>query len=94
LLQVRDYPRNGAPVRRSTAVEPDDPRSYYSVSRRIVAETPNSILADQYHNPMNPGAHYRTTGPEIWEQSGGQVKVFVTGMGTGGIIKLHRGEGA
>ncbi|HLF28504.1 MAG TPA: cystathionine beta-synthase [Anaerolineae bacterium] len=69
-----------------TAVEPDDPRSYYSVSRRIVAETPNSILADQYHNPMNPGAHYRTTGPEIWEQSGGQVKVFVTGMGTGGTI--------
>ncbi len=69
-----------------TAVEPDDPRSYYSVSRRIVAETPNSILANQYHNPMNPGAHYRTTGPEIWEQTGGRAKVFVAGMGTGGTI--------
>lgn len=69
-----------------TAVEPDDPRSYYSVSRRIAAETPNSILADQYHNPMNPDAHYRTTGPEIWEQTGGRVKVLVAGMGTGGTI--------
>ncbi|HJW83105.1 MAG TPA: cystathionine beta-synthase [Anaerolineae bacterium] len=69
-----------------TAVEPDDPRSYYSVSQRIVAETPNSILANQYHNPMNPEAHYRTTGPEIWQQTAGQVKVFVTGMGTGGTL--------
>jgi cystathionine beta-synthase len=69
-----------------TAVEPDDPRSYYSVSRRIAAETPNSILADQYHNPMNPDAHYRSTGPEIWEQTGGRVKVLVAGMGTGGTI--------
>ena len=69
-----------------TAVEPDDPRSYYSVSRRIVAETPNSILADQYHNPMNPDAHYRTTGPEIWKQTEGRVKVLVAGMGTGGTI--------
>ncbi len=69
-----------------TAVEPDDPRSYYSVSRRIVAETPNSILANQYHNPRNPQAHYQTTGPEIWEQTDGRVKVFVSGMGTGGTI--------
>ncbi|HET7378012.1 MAG TPA: cystathionine beta-synthase [Anaerolineae bacterium] len=69
-----------------TAVEPADPRSYYSVSKRIVAETPNSILANQYHNPMNPEAHYLTTGPEIWQQTGGLIKAFVTGMGTGGTI--------
>ena len=69
-----------------TAVEPNDPRSYYSVSKRIVAETPNSILANQYHNPMNPEAHYRTTGPEIWQQTAGRVKAFVAGMGTGGTI--------
>jgi len=69
-----------------TAVEPNDPRSYYSVSKRIVAETPNSILANQYHNPMNPEAHYRTTGPEIWQQTAGRIKAFVAGMGTGGTI--------
>jgi cystathionine beta-synthase len=69
-----------------TAVEPDDPRSYYNVSKRIVADTPNSILANQYHNPVNPEMHYRTTGPEIWRQTNGQVKVFVAGMGTGGTI--------
>src|ERR671917_1407643 len=60
-----------------TAVEPDDPRSYYSVSRRIAEETPNAILAGQYWNPTNPEAHYRTTGPEIWRQTGGHVDVFV-----------------
>jgi len=69
-----------------TAVEPDDPRSYYSVARRIVAETPNAILANQYHNLINPETHYRTTGPEIWRQTSGQVDVFVAGMGTGGTI--------
>jgi len=69
-----------------TAVEPDDPRSYYSVSQRIVADTPNSILANQYHNPINPLVHYRTTGPEIWQQTAGQVKVLVAGMGTGGTV--------
>jgi cystathionine beta-synthase len=69
-----------------TSVAPDDARSYYSVARRIVQETPNSILADQYHNPANPLAHYRFTGPEIWEQTGGQVAVLVAGMGTGGTI--------
>lgn len=69
-----------------TNVEPDDPRSYYSVARRLVEETPNAILANQYHNPSNPKTHYLTTGPEIWEQTDGKVDVVVMGMGTGGTI--------
>ena len=69
-----------------TAVEPDDPRSYYSVSRRLSEETPNTILAGQYWNPANPEAHYRSTGPELWRQTGGRIKAFVAGMGTGGTI--------
>ncbi|MFQ5790521.1 MAG: cystathionine beta-synthase, partial [Acidobacteriota bacterium] len=68
------------------AVEPDDPRSYYSVSRKIAEETANSLYANQYYNPMNPEAHYRTTGPEIWRQTGGKIDVLVVGMGTGGTI--------
>ena len=69
-----------------TAVPPDDPRSYYKVADRIVAETPNAILANQYHNPENPRSHYLTTGPEIWEQTAGQVTDVIIGMGTGGTI--------
>jgi cystathionine beta-synthase len=69
-----------------TAVEPEDPRSYYSVANRIVEETPNAILANQYHNPVNPHSHYLTTGPEIWEQTQGRVTDVVIGMGTGGTI--------
>ncbi|MBI5929783.1 MAG: cystathionine beta-synthase [Chloroflexi bacterium] len=69
-----------------TAVEPDDPRSYYSVARRIAEQTPNAILANQYHNPINPQVHYETTGPEIWEQTEGKVDVYVATMGTGGTI--------
>lgn len=69
-----------------TAVAPEDPRSYYSVAARIVKETPNSILANQYHNPANPAAHYQSTGPELWEQTAGKIDVLVAGMGTGGTI--------
>jgi len=69
-----------------TAVAPEDPRSYYSVSRRLAEETPNAWYADQYHNPDNPAAHYETTGPEIWEDTAGRIDVFVCGMGTGGTI--------
>ncbi|MDQ7849351.1 MAG: cystathionine beta-synthase [Armatimonadota bacterium] len=69
-----------------TAVAPQDPRSYYSVSRRLAEETAGAWYADQYHNPDNPAAHYETTGPEIWEDSGGRVDILVCGMGTGGTI--------
>lgn len=69
-----------------TAVAPEDPRSYYKVADRIVEETPNSILANQYHNPENPISHYQSTGPEIWEQTEGKVTDVVIGMGTGGTI--------
>jgi cystathionine beta-synthase len=69
-----------------TAVDPDDPRSYYSVSRRLSQETPNAFYADQYHNPANPAAHYATLGPELWEQTGGRIDMLICGMGTGGTI--------
>lgn len=69
-----------------TAVEPEDPRSYYSVARRLVEETPNSILANQYYNPVNPQAHYITTGPELWAQTSGRITHLIVGMGTGGTI--------
>jgi cystathionine beta-synthase len=69
-----------------TAVEPEDPRSYYSVSRRLVEETPGAFYANQYHNPANPEAHYVSTAPELWEQTGGEFDVFAAGMGTGGTI--------
>ncbi len=69
-----------------TAVEPDDPRSYYQVAQRLARETPGSFYADQYHNPANPEAHYRSSGPEIWEQTGGDFEVFCAGMGTGGTL--------
>ncbi len=69
-----------------TAVEPDDPRSYYSVARKLVEETPGAILANQYHNPANPKAHYDTTGPELWTQTGGRITHFICSLGTGGTI--------
>jgi cystathionine beta-synthase len=67
-------------------VEPDDPRSYYSVARKLAQEIPNSYYPNQYANPQNPEAHHRTTGPEIWEDSEGKVTHFVAGMGTGGTL--------
>lgn len=69
-----------------TAVEPDDPRSYYSVAKKLSREIPNSFYPNQYENPMNPEAHYHTTGPEIWEDSEGKITHFVCGMGTGGTV--------
>lgn len=77
----------GAEVRLCpTAVEPDDPRSYYSVARRLAQEIDGAYLPNQYDNPMNPDAHYRTTGPEIWDDTEGKITHFVAGMGTGGTI--------
>ena len=67
-----------------TAVAPDDPRSYYSIAKRLSEEIPNSVYPNQYDNPMNPEAHYRSTGPEIWEDSEGKITHFVVGLGTGG----------
>ncbi|MEE9239805.1 MAG: pyridoxal-phosphate dependent enzyme, partial [bacterium] len=69
-----------------TNVEPEDPRSYYSVAQKIVDENKNAFLANQYHNPSNPEAHYRCTGPEIWEQTDQKIDAFVAGIGTGGTI--------
>lgn len=69
-----------------TDVEPDDPRSYYSVAKRLSEEIPNSYYPNQYDNPSNTQAHYESTGPEIWEQTEGQVTHYVAGMGTGGTI--------
>jgi len=73
-------------VRCPTEAPPDSPESYYNVAKRIAKERPNAILSNQYHNPMNPEAHYRTTGPEIWRDTSGQVDCFVGGMGTGGTV--------
>jgi cystathionine beta-synthase len=69
-----------------TAVEPEDPRSYYSVAQKLAREIPNSFYPNQYENAMNPDAHYHTTGPEIWKDTDGKITHFVCGMGTGGTI--------
>jgi len=69
-----------------TNVEPEDPRSYYSVSSRLEKEVPNSWKPNQYDNPSNAQAHYESTGPEIWEQTEGKITHFVVGVGTGGTI--------
>jgi cystathionine beta-synthase len=69
-----------------TAVPPESPDSYYSVARRIARDRPGAFLTDQYSNPANPAAHYKTTGPELWEQTAGRITHFVCGMGTGGTI--------
>ena len=69
-----------------TDVEPEDPRSYYSVSRRLAEEIPNSWFVNQYDNPSNTIAHYESTGPEIWKQTDGKITHLVVGVGTGGTI--------
>lgn len=69
-----------------TDVEPTDPRSYYSVSKRLAEETPNSWYVNQYDNLSNTKAHYEQTGPEIWQQTDGKITHFVVGVGTGGTI--------
>jgi cystathionine beta-synthase len=69
-----------------TEVEPEDPRSYYSVSARLTAETPGAFNPNQYANQANPQAHYDTTGPEVWEQLGDELDVLVAGVGTGGTV--------
>ncbi|MCX4386628.1 cystathionine beta-synthase [Micromonospora peucetia] len=69
-----------------TAVAPEDPRSYYNVSDRLAREIPGAWKPNQYSNPANPRSHYETTGPELWEQTGGEITHFVAGVGTGGTI--------
>ncbi|HEV3327455.1 MAG TPA: pyridoxal-phosphate dependent enzyme [Puia sp.] len=69
-----------------TNVEPEDPRSYYSIARRLAKEIPNSFHANQYDNPANRLAHYETTGPEIWQQTDGKVTHLVVATGTGGTV--------
>lgn len=69
-----------------TDVDPEDPRSYYSVSSRLEKEVPNSWKPNQYDNPSNALAHYESTGPEIWAQTGGRITHLVVGVGTGGTI--------
>ena len=69
-----------------TAVPPESPESYYKVAERLARELPGGFLPNQYYNPQNPEAHYRTTGPEIWKQTEGRITHFVTGVGTGGTV--------
>src|SRR5437588_7768341 len=69
-----------------TAVEPDSPESYYSVSDRLAEEIPGGFKPDQYSNMSNPEAHYEVTGPETWEQTGGELDALVISVGTGGTI--------
>ena len=69
-----------------TNVRADSPESYYGVANRLAAEIPGAFQPNQFHNHFNPDAHYHTTGPEIWEQTGGTITHFVAGIGTGGTI--------
>ena len=69
-----------------TAVPPESPESYYKVAERIAKETPGGFVPNQYYNAMNPEAHYKTTGPELWKQTDGRITHFVVGVGTGGTV--------
>lgn len=73
-------------IRTPTAVEPNNPESYYKVAERLLKEIPNSFSPNQYFNKNNPKAHYESTGPEIWRDTAGKVTHFVAGIGTGGTI--------
>src|SRR2546426_1359584 len=66
--------------------KPDSPQYYVNTAQRIAKETPNSFYSSQYDNPSNPEIHYRTTGPEIWEQTEGKITHFIASMGTGGTV--------
>jgi cystathionine beta-synthase len=76
----------GAEVIVTPTVPPDHPEYYVTVGRRLAESRPNSIFADQFYNPVNPEAHYRTTGPELWRQTAGRITAVVGGMGTGGTM--------
>src|SRR5450755_2204042 len=69
-----------------TDVAPDSPQSYYRVADRLTAEIPDAFQPNQYVNPANPQAHYESTGPELWEQTGGRITHLVAGVGTGGTV--------
>ena len=69
-----------------TAVPPDHPENYVMKAKQIVKDTPGAVLANQFYNPINPEVHYRTTGPEIWEQTAGKVTHLIAGAGTGGTV--------
>jgi cystathionine beta-synthase len=69
-----------------TAVPPDSPESYYEVAKKIHSETPGSVMLEQYFNQRNPEAHYKTTGPEIWQQTEGKLDYVIIGIGTGGTM--------
>jgi cystathionine beta-synthase len=73
-------------IRTPTNVPPEDERSYYKVAARIARETPGGFVPNQFENPDNPGAHYASTGPEVWRDTGGKVTHFVAGLGSGGTI--------
>jgi cystathionine beta-synthase len=87
LEKIRLLRAYGAEVILTPSTAPhNSPDSHIEVAKRLVRETPNAILANQYYNPKNIDSHYKTTGPEIWEQTGGQIDYFVAGIGTGGTI--------
>lgn len=85
-IKIRLLKSLGAQVVHCPKVSADDPRSYYSIAAALHKAIPNSYHVNQYENPMNPQVHYETTGPEIWEQAGGNVTHLITGTGTGGTL--------